>query len=330
MIRVAVPGLADAVARLARLGDTVRLPAAEWLAARGRVGPSDPGEWRAWVLADAGLGPDVLERFPAGPCAAADALGQWPSGRWARAEPVHLLTALDHLQLAAPVPVPLVRDESDALLATLNGHLAGSGFAVRSHPGGGWVCECPPTLECDTVEPSSALGRNLRETLPTGPDARRVGSLVNEMQMLLHEHPVNERRIARGLPPVNSVWLWGVGTARAATGSVTGVLHTDDAWLAALWRLHGGRVRPLDPAVAAVDPDGGDVRVAIASVPGQSDGVEALRAIDERCLAPVRAALLAGRCDRVLLHAGCRTFDVRRGARWAIWRRARPLAEVLA
>ena len=40
---------------------------------------------------------------------------------------------------------------------------------------------------------------------------------MNEAQMILHTHPVNAEREARGMPAVNSVWLWGGGTLPAIT-----------------------------------------------------------------------------------------------------------------
>jgi hypothetical protein len=38
--------------------------------------------------------------------------------------------------------------------------------------------------------------------------------VLNEIQMLLYTHPVNDEREARGELPVNSVWLWGGGRAQ--------------------------------------------------------------------------------------------------------------------
>lgn len=325
-----MPGLADSVAWLAAQGEGVRLPATEWLVARGRARPSELTGWRDWLLAGAGLGDDVLERFPAGPCASVTGHGQPAAGPWARAEPVHLLTALDHLQLAAPVPLPLEATESAELLATLNDHLAGTGFRLHATTDGSWLCACPAGLDCATVEPSTAVGRNLREWLPTGRDASRVRALVNELQMLLHEHPVNEQRATRGLPAVNSVWLWGVGVAGTPAAAAKGVLVTDDAWLAGLWRLHGGRVRPVGEFAEVLAEEGGDVRVGCGPMIAGAAAADVLRSIEERVLAPARAALAATGADRVLLHAGRQSFDVTPGARWAFWRRPRPLAEVLA
>jgi hypothetical protein len=330
VLRIAWPGLADSVLRLAGRGENVRLPAAEWLIARGRSRSAGKSGWRDWALDGAQLGDDVLERFPAGPCAIAAVSGSVPPGTWARADPVHLLTAIDHLQLAAPVPLPLDTAESAALLATLNDHLAGTGFALHAGADGGWLCECPAGLEFAAVEPSQAVGGNLRELLPTGRDASRVRALVNELQMVLHEHPVNEQRAARGLPAVNSVWLWGVGMDGHPRDRATGSLLTDDQWLKGLWRRHGGRVRPLDEFVAALEQESGDVRVALAQTVASTDEPGTLRQLDQDILAPARAMLAAARVSRVSLHSGRLVLDVPASARWACWRRPRPIAEVLA
>jgi hypothetical protein len=329
-LRIALPGLADAAALLAVHGMVLRLPAAEWIAARGQARVWAEPDWRDWVLADAGLPADVLRRFPAGPCSAPGEPGQHVSRTWARAEPVHLVTAIDHLQLAAPVPMPLEAHESSQLLDALNSHLAGTGFALSARASGGWVCECPRDLECRAAVPAEALGRDLREWLPTGRDATRVRSLVNEMQMLLHEHPVNERRAARGLPPVNSVWLWGFGATRAPSSAVDGDLVTDDSWLADLWRLHGGRVRTAAELRAALAGEAAHVRVALGVSIEERCAANILRALDAEVLVPARAALGAASVSSVMLHTGRSIHEVTRAARWRFWRGARPLAEVLA
>jgi hypothetical protein len=328
-LRITLPGLADAARRCAAQGASPRLPQAEWLLARGRRRPSTVPAWREWLLAGADLGPDVLERFPAGPCTHAARTGQRPTVRLARAEPVHLLTALDHLQLAAPVPVPLDATESDAVLATLNGHLEGSGFVLHADGGQGWLCECPPDLQFTAVDPSSAVGLNLRGLLPDGRDAGRVRALVNELQMLLHEHPVNERRAASGQPLVNSVWLWGAGSAGEIHGAARGVLVTDDEWLSGLWRLHGGRLRPARDLAASLADEEGSVLVAIAPTVTGGGAAEELQRIDQTVFAPVCAALAAARIQHIALHLGGAELDIPAAARWEFWRRARPLAEVL-
>ena len=326
-VRVALPGLRAAVLRQAERGEPVRLPAAEWLVARGRREARPGLDWREWLLDGAGLGDGVLVRHPAGPCSAPLRDGQPVHGTWARAEPVHLLTALDHLQLAAPVPLPLVADELAALRAMLDGHLAGSGFRLHDGGHGGWVVECPPGCDFTALDPAQAVGRNLRECLPGGRDAVRVRALVNELQMLLHEQPLNERRVARGLPAVNSVWLWGAGGTAAPLGSAAGWLLTDDAWLAGLWRLHRGQAGSLDDTPRLLGESSDDLRIALATNLGSA---EDLAQWDRAVLAPVRAALEAGRLGQVALQFDVALVHVPAAARWAFWRRPRPLHELLA
>jgi hypothetical protein len=327
-VRVALPGLRAAVLRLAGRGDRVRLPAAEWLVTRGRRETRPGLDWREWLLDGAGLGGGALARHPAGPCSAPLRDGQAVQGTWARAEPVHLLTALDHLQLAAPVPLPLAADERALLRATLDEHLAGSGFQLHDGGHGGWIVECPAGCDFTALEPAQAVGRNLRDCLPGGRDAVRVRALVNELQMVLHEHPVNERREARGLPAVNSLWLWGAGGTAEPLGSAAGWLVTDDAWLAGLWRLHRGQAGSVDDLPRLLDESSADLRIALADGTVTADD---LARWDEAVLAPVRASLEAGRLGRMTLQVDkAALVHVAAAARWAFWRRPRPLHEVLA
>lgn len=329
-IVIALPGLQATLRDHAVRGGQPRLPATEWLLARGDRRDAQADGWRDWLLAGSGLPVDVLARFPAGPCSWAVDAPRVPPGNWARAEPVHLLAGLDHLQLARPAPLPLEAGESQALLATLNAHLGGSGFTLHESPRGGWICSCPPDLAWTAAEPWLAIGRDLRDWLPGGPGGARVRSLVNELQMLLHEHPVNERRVARGLPPVNSVWPWGAGQPAVPQGAATGMLLTDDDWLAGAWRLHGGELSTLDALPAALDVGCAAIRVAESPGGMHGAGADHLESVEERLLVPARAALRQGRVARVALHLGQVVLEVRARARWAFWRRARPLAGRLA
>lgn len=330
VLRIAVPSLdASLVGPSESSLPALRLPAAEWLVARGDRTPEPIVSWRRWLLDDAGLGENLIERFPAGPCALAAWTGGRARGQWACAAPVHLLTAIDHLQLAAPVPLPLEADESAALLASLDAHLAGTGFRLYSFPGRGWLCECPTDLDCTAVEPAAAFGRNLRELLPGGRDAARVRGLVNELQMVLHEHPANERRALRGARAMNSLWLWGFGAAGEPRAQARGALLTDDAWLAGLWRLHGGEVGSPNELGDYLRRASTVLRVALAPTNGNENLRVQLPALDRALLAPARLALIDGAVQCLSLHTGRTAFEVRGRGRWRVWRRSRPLGEAL-
>ncbi len=316
-----------AAAARSRPGGSSRLPAAEWLLARAKRLAGPGADWRQWLIAGSGLDGDLLQRLPAGPCAHAAQSGSLPGGTWACARPVHLLTGLDHLQLS-PAWLELDEEEGAALLADVNRHLAGTG--MRFHPSrkGDWLLECAQSVACTAVEPELAAGRNLRELMPGGPDGVRVRSLMNELQMLLHEHPVNELRERRGDPAVNSLWLWGFGVASPPDTTPLPELYTDDSWLEGIWRAHGAAARPLAEFGRGVDA-GRTGLLGWSSTPAASAD-ECLAHSESLCFVPARSALQDGRVDGIDLLAGESAFTVARRARAAFWKRARPLAEVLA
>lgn len=82
--------------------------------------------------------------------------------------------------------------------------------------------------------PEQALGEDLFEHLPQGADGRRWRVLINEVQVLLHQHPLNAERRTRGLPPINSLWLWGGGRLPAVVRTTLAGVIGDDVLLGAL------------------------------------------------------------------------------------------------
>jgi hypothetical protein len=305
-----------------------RSPAVEWLVARGTVDVRDDKSWRQWLADEAGAGRDSLQQFPAGPCLRALEPVSSPGVTWACARPVHLLTAIDHLQLATG-DLSLDGAESNGLLGDINRHLDGRGFRFYvTHSGPDWLLECAAAIECSCIEPEAAEGRNLRDTMPAGRDGASMRSLMNEIQMLLHEHPVNEARVARRLPAVNSLWLWGFGrTAQAHPMSLPG-LRTDDAWLRGFWRMHGAHASPL-PEHGLLDPGAtADGIVAWSHTPANGE-VDALARAEAQLFAPAMARLGDGSLQQIVMRLGDRTIRVDRRARFRFWRRPRPLHEVL-
>jgi 2,3-bisphosphoglycerate-independent phosphoglycerate mutase len=57
--------------------------------------------------------------------------------------------------------------------------------------------------------PHDIIGREVSVFLPKMSEL--VLALMNKSQRLLKNHPVNLAREAKGLPPANSIWLWGQG-----------------------------------------------------------------------------------------------------------------------
>jgi hypothetical protein len=154
--------------------------------------------------------------------------------------------------------------------------------------------------------------------------------------MLLHEHPVNQQREARGAPVVNALWLWGGGTLPAAPASRR-MLYAHNADACALGAFSGAPVQPLPACLDERLLAPASLILLDALTPaGQSGDAygwrEALRALESAWFAPLRQAL------RRLPRAGVRLVDpvhgqmltLRRTDAWKIWRRPRGLCAQLS
>lgn len=157
--------------------------------------------------------------------AQADGLSQ--GGYWLRADPVHFLLQRDKI-VALPIG-GLTGAEAAELVASLNQHFREDALTFHApHPLRWYLqLEAPPGIA--TTPLSQVFGRDIRHLLPHGEAALRWHRLTNEIQMLLHQHPVNEALEARGLRAVNGVWLWGGGAAGVVLPGSFQSVSADDA-----------------------------------------------------------------------------------------------------
>lgn len=66
-------------------------------------------------------------------------------------------------------------------------------------------------LDIRLVPPHDISGRKISGYLPEGPGGEVALGLMKRSTEILKNHPVNKRRIERGLNPATSIWLWGQG-----------------------------------------------------------------------------------------------------------------------
>lgn len=68
------------------------------------------------------------------------------------------------------------------------------------------------TTELGTMTPPHDIsGRVVGEYLSTHKNAAPLIELMKKSYDILKDHPVNQKRVARGERPANSIWLWGEG-----------------------------------------------------------------------------------------------------------------------
>lgn len=71
------------------------------------------------------------------------------------------------------------------------------------------------TLDVGTLTPPHDITlRPIKEYIPKSPNAAKLYDMMKRSYELLKDHPINKARIARGLRPANSLWLWGEGVRK--------------------------------------------------------------------------------------------------------------------
>jgi len=131
-------------------------------------------------------------------------------------ELVHLHATRDHLVLLDPRLLNIEESEALALREsvqeTILHFLGHEGEFLSSR----WIFPANNFRDLNTHTPSQANGLNIdiwmpKDTLTPGL-AKHWRKLQNEIQMIWHDHPINEARLHRGELSINSVWIYGHGT----------------------------------------------------------------------------------------------------------------------
>src|SRR5882724_2515189 len=275
--------------------------AAETLIARGRRKRIASVSPEAWLFGRFGV--EKQRDWPVAPYTLL-ADGGTPEGHyWMRADPVHLQVGRDSLVLADSAAFEVSRAESEALVEALNRHFGQTMLVYPLRPAR-WYVRLDKAPDMQTTPAAAARGAAIDEKLPAGPDGMRFHALMNETQMLLHEHPVNAEREARGEPALNSIWFWGGGVIAAAKTRPFSAVIADDPLAQGLALAAGipALALPKDAgsALAALGDEGRVLAVQDAPREAQLRGRRA--ALERDWFQPLLAALKSGRIGMLTLH----------------------------
>ena len=89
-----------------------------------------------------------------------------------------------------------------------------SDFGVTFYPGVGphniMVMNSKP-FTIRLTSPNELIGEGIRKFMPVDAEFKDLIYIINQAQIILHNHPVNKKRKLESLDYANSIWLWGNG-----------------------------------------------------------------------------------------------------------------------
>ena len=159
---------------------------------------------------------------------------------WLNADPAYVVADAVTLRMLACGTLGLSAEENSELAKSLRTLFGDAGFPLDVSNSGRWQLRCPPGSRLPRfATPAETLGDDLARHLPSGDNERQWRHLLNEAQVILHNEPVNERRIGQGQLPANSVWFWGAGVLPEWVRSKFARVVSADVEVTALAKIAG-------------------------------------------------------------------------------------------
>ena len=298
-----------------------------WLARGAREQAS--GGWRRYLQQLTGN--SALRQVPPASIGAA-ALSEVPdAGSVWFATPVHLVAGLDTVRLHPSGVLMLSAEEQRSLEADFARVFAGSGYALRATGRRELLLTGLALSAADEPtghDPSAWLGHDPRAGMVSGRSMAPLRRLGTEIEMWLHEHPVNQVRQSRGALNVSALWLWGGGAAPlegAASNSQeavpAAVAFADDLFMDGLAKLGCVALQPLASrrAVPVAHSGSSAMQITVCALATEA-GAFALERVENEWIAPAFRDWQSGALQRITLVAGDLAVSLGRAPLRRFWR----------
>ena len=260
---------------------------------------------------------------------------------WLRADPVHLRIEQNHILLADSQMFQISIKESNQLADIVNQHFAKENFVLLPVRADRWYVRLGITPNIRLRVLSQTVGTNINNCLPSGEDSVIWHKRFNEIQMLLHEHPINQARQNRNELAINSLWFWGGGIMPQSVTSTYTQIWSNDMFPRALALASGTQYFNL-PANANIwrkTVNHGNHLIVFNTLweKTQYNNMygwhEALIALEQKWLVPLHAALKENQISQLTLTAieknSVKNFTVTQRNLWKFWNRIKPFSSYL-
>jgi len=254
-----------------------------------------------------------------------------------RVDPVYQQLDMNHATLASQQALAINNAEASALIKSLNEFFAEDGLRIESKDPYHWYGLFDRMPQVTTTALAAAVEHDIATIRPTGKDSRDWRRRLAEIEMLLFDHPVNADRQARGLPPINSLWLWGEGTVDKNLSASEARVVTDNHYtqsIAGYFDMQSTVYSAADFVFPAADKS---ALIAIESFGkglfnGAADAPEKiLQTLEQGLFKPLWSSLHAAGWTQVLLWCGGSSlylFDAKEKRKF--WRKPKSLTAFVA
>lgn len=317
----------------------LKLPALEIILAKSGSSATAGQTMESWLCKNFNI--DKQQDWPVAPVMLLHEENKIEIGEnyWLRADPVYLRIENNHILLGDSHVLNISLKEASSLADSINELFSDDGVALLPLHPDRWYLKCNKTPDLGTFLLSEAVGKNINSLLPQGKDSKSWNSRINEIQMLLYEHPVNQAREVRGELPVNSLWVWGGGIQPSRVHSIYDSVWGNNLFAQALAGMENIVYRPL-PKDASVlfghSADADRQLIVLDSLRNYTHYRDAyswrneLIALEQNWFAPLHQALKKKRIRQLRLTTVneniTRDFVVTPGDLWKFWVSVRPLS----
>jgi hypothetical protein len=231
-----------------------------------------------------------------------------PARAWLLAQPVECAADIRSVYCEGYEHLDITAQEAAQLIDTINAHIAPNDMRLYAPEPDNWLLALQQPAAFATFDLEEVIGQDIADYVPKNA-SQQWQQLFVEIEMLLHQHPVNQLRQEQGRPVINACWLWGEGELPVLSkqADTTVASGQDLCGVLAEW-VDGQIMHPkadLDATIAAAPP-GTEHLIVVIDQNDLSDASndEYLAALEQQWLKPVFALMHKKECKSAQFYLG--------------------------